>query len=86
MYFISADSSLVIATTFQKRSSLIPSSISSGASAPLAYPIMSTSTPLFFVSINDSPHISTPSSEMELPRNPVSARKIGGATLGHTKL
>lgn len=73
-------------TTFQKRSSLTLSSISSGASAPLAYPIMSTSTPPFFLSINDSPHSTASFSEMELPRNPVSARKIGGAALGHPKL
>lgn len=84
MSFLNAHNTLgLFSTTFQKRSSLTLSSISSGASAPLVYLSMPASSPTFCKSINDSPHSTTTSSEMELPRNLVSAKQIDGAVLSH---
>jgi protein TonB len=70
-------------TTPERTPSLTPS-VSSEASAPLAVPQAASSVPPS-KNENDSPHLTASNSEKELPRNPVSDNKIGGAALGHIR-
>ncbi|MBV5320373.1 MAG: energy transducer TonB [Sulfuricurvum sp.] len=72
-----------VTTTPQERPSLTPS-VSPEASAPLAMPHAASSLPSSST-LNDSPHLTPSTPEHELPRNPVSENKIGGAALGHIR-
>jgi protein TonB len=71
-------------TTTPERIATKQPMLSSEASAPLAmsHPASSLRSSN---TLNDSPHLTSSSSEKELPRNPVPENQIGGVALGHIR-